>query len=61
MTHEWKLAWEEKKLDDAILMYGDIDTTKRLMSSSKCESVELINNPARPGSKHSEVNYINYK
>ena len=37
------------------------DTTKRLMSSSKCRSVEVINNPARPGSNHMEVNYINYK
>jgi len=25
------------------------DTTKRLMSSPKCRSVEVINNPARPG------------
>ena len=37
------------------------DTTKRLMSSPKCRSVEVINNPARPGSNHREVNYINYK
>ena len=37
------------------------DTTKRLMSSSKCRSVEVINNPARPRSNHREVNYINYK
>ena len=37
------------------------DTTKRLMSSSKCRSVEVINNPARPGSNHREVNCINYK
>ena len=40
------------------LMY---DTTKRLMSSPKCRSVEVINNPARPGSNHREVNCINYK
>jgi hypothetical protein len=37
------------------------DTTKRLMSSPKCRSVEIINNPTRPGSNHREVNCINYK
>jgi hypothetical protein len=37
------------------------DTTKRMMSSPKCRSVEVINNPARPGSNHREVNCINYK
>jgi hypothetical protein len=31
------------------------------MSSPKCRSVEVINNPTRPGSNHREVNYINYK
>ena len=36
------------------------DTTKRLISSPKCRSVEVINNPARPGSNHIEVNCINY-
>ena len=35
--------------------------TKRLMSSPKCRSVEVINNLARPGSNHREVNYINYR
>jgi len=35
-----------------------VDTTKRLMSSPKCRSVEVINNQARPGSNHREVNYI---
>jgi hypothetical protein len=30
------------------------------MSSPKCRSIEVINNPARPGSNHREVNYINY-
>jgi hypothetical protein len=35
------------------------NTTKKLMSSPKCRSVEVINNPARPGSNHREVNYIN--
>jgi hypothetical protein len=39
----------------------NIDTTKRLMSSPKCRSVEVINNPARPGWNHREVNCINYK
>jgi hypothetical protein len=38
----------------------DVDTTKRLMSSPKCRSVEVINNPARPGSNHREVYCINY-
>jgi len=37
------------------------DTTKRLMSSPRCKSVEVINNSARPGSNHMEVNCINYK
>jgi hypothetical protein len=37
------------------------DTTKELMSSSKCRSVEVINNLARPGSNRREVNCINYK
>jgi hypothetical protein len=37
------------------------DTIKELMSYSKCRSVEVINNPARRGSNHREVNYINYK
>ena len=37
------------------------DTIKELMSSSKCRSVEVINNPARPGSNHREINCINYK
>jgi len=36
------------------------DTMKELMSSPKCRSVEVINNPARQGSNHREVNYINY-
>ena len=42
------------------LAWGD-DTTKRLMSSPKCRSVEVINNPARLGSNHREVNCINYR
>ena len=37
------------------------DTIERLMSYPKCRSVEVINNPARPGSNHREVNCINYK
>jgi hypothetical protein len=31
------------------------------MSSPKCRSVKVINNLARQGSNHNEVNYINYK
>jgi len=31
------------------------------MSSPKCRSVKVINNPTRPGSNHMEVNCINYK
>ena len=37
------------------------NTIKELMSSPKCSSVEIINNPTRLGSNHREVNYINYK
>jgi hypothetical protein len=37
---------------------GTTDTIKRLMSSPKCRSVEVINNPARPGLNHMEINYI---
>jgi hypothetical protein len=43
------------------LLINIIDMTKRSMSSPKCRSVEIINNPARLGSNHREVNYINYK
>jgi hypothetical protein len=39
----------------------DTDMTKELMSSPKCRSVEVINNPTRPGSNHKEINCINYK
>ena len=31
------------------------------MSSPKCRSVEVINNPARLRSNHKEVNCINYR
>jgi hypothetical protein len=34
------------------------DMIKRFMSYPKCRSVKIINNPARPGSNHREVNYI---
>ena len=47
--------------DDWVMTCGIGDMTKRLMSSPKCRSVEVINNPARPGSNHKEVNCINYK
>ena len=50
----------ERKIKINILR-GQSDTTKRLMSYPKCRSVEVINNPARPGSNHREVNCINYK
>jgi len=42
----------EAKVDDLWYsgMHYTCDTTKRLMSSTKCRSVEVINNPARPGS-----------
>jgi len=36
------------------------NTIKELMSYPKCRSVTVINNPARPGSNHREVDYINY-
>jgi hypothetical protein len=29
------------------------------MSYPKCRSIKVINNPARPGSNHRKVNYIN--
>jgi len=34
------------------------DRIKELISYPKCRSVEVINNPARPGLNHREVNYI---
>jgi hypothetical protein len=34
------------------------DMIKIFMSYPKCRSVKIINNPARPGSNHREVNYI---
>jgi hypothetical protein len=40
---------------------SSVTRPKELMSSPKCRSVEVINNPARPGSNHRKVNYINYK
>ena len=56
-----------REFEEVCNTYNDLncsmntDTTKRLMSSPKCRSVEVINNPARPGSNHREVNCINYK
>jgi len=41
--------------------YKDSDMIKELMSYPKCRSVKVINNSARPGLNHREVNYINYK
>jgi hypothetical protein len=46
-----------KKTNDHIIKMIH-NTTKELMSSPKCKSVEVINNPARPGSNHKKVNYI---
>jgi hypothetical protein len=39
----------------------NLTRSKDLMSSPKCRNVEVINNPARPGLNHREVNCINYK
>jgi hypothetical protein len=39
---------------------AETDTIKELMSYPKCRSVEVINNLARLGSNHREVNCINY-
>jgi hypothetical protein len=36
----------------------EFDTIKKLLSYPKCRSVEVINNPVRPGSNHREMNYI---
>ena len=46
------------KYEELLWMVMDIDTIKILMSYPKCRSVEVINNPARLGSYHKEVNYI---
>jgi hypothetical protein len=51
----------KRRLTTHTSSYAAIDMTKRLMSSPKCRSVEVINNPARPRSNHKEVNCINYK
>jgi len=52
----------QKSNTHKFMWFGNLptDTTKRFMSSPKCRSVEVINNPARPGSNHMEVNCINY-
>jgi hypothetical protein len=55
-----------REFEEVCNTYNDLncsmnDTTKRLMSFPKCRSVEVINNPTRPGSNHMEVNCINYK
>jgi hypothetical protein len=54
-------CWHRKSQRNNFQRWRVDDTTKRLMSSPKCRSVEVINNPARPGSNHREVNCINYK
>ena len=58
-VHQWPRKWYSY-LPWTEYWYNT-DTTKRLMFSPKCRSVEVINNPARPGSNHREVNCINYK
>ena len=57
----WHLreSWDIIVLIDFEILFSD--TTKSLMSSPKCRSVEVINNPARPRSNYREVNCINYK
>ena len=40
------------------LSHNPFDTIKELKSYPKCRSVKVINNPARLGSNHREVNYI---
>jgi hypothetical protein len=42
------------------IIIESLDTIKELMSYPKYRSVTVINNPARPGSNHREVNCINY-
>jgi len=49
--HQWPVL--------CVLMF--FDTTKELMFSPKYRSVEVINNPTRPGLNYMEVNCINYK
>jgi hypothetical protein len=45
-------------MDTMRINQGHVTRSKSLMSYPKCRSVEVINNPARPGSNHREVNYI---
>ena len=57
MQYEKVITYASRQLNP----YEVNDTTKRLMSSPKCKSVEVINNPTRPGSNHGEVSCINYR
>ena len=51
--------WMHKRnVDDNTMIFCGVDMIKRLMSYPKCKSVEVINNPARPGSNRREVNCI---
>jgi len=50
-----KIAFGSCKILSYATLQLALDTTKRLMSSPKCRSVDLINNLARPGSNHREV------
>ena len=44
-----------KSFKRGLMRKKSCDTTKRLMSSSKCRSVKVINNPTKPGSNHREI------
>jgi hypothetical protein len=68
--HKFRSIEREKKFPTMLMfcskffvlgMLMVLDTIKELMSYPKSRSVEVINNPARPGLNHREVNCINYK
>jgi transposase len=61
ITHKVAIPYHPQTSGQVELANMEIDTTKELMSSPKCRSVEVINNPTRPWSNQREVNYINYK
>ena len=61
ITHKVAIPYHPQTSGQVELANMEIDTTKELMSSPKCRSVEVINNPARLGSNHREVNCIHYK
>ena len=47
------------KVYKLVIINNITDTIKRLMFYFKCRSIEVINNPAKSGSNHMEVNYNN--